>query len=99
VADVELTGIFMTSGVNDAGEGFVTVAAHGAGGVVLLGQLDPAAVRQHALAYLESAEAAEQDAAVLRCTRKLDLPDNLAGAIIHELRSSRGGDDAHGCIT
>jgi hypothetical protein len=93
VADIHLEGIFMTSGVNESGEGFVHVAAHGAGGVILLGQLSPAEIRQHALAYLEVAEAAEQDAAVLRLIRKLELPEQLAGAIIHELREGREGND------
>jgi len=88
----ELEGIFVTSGVNEAGVGFLTVAAHGSGGTILLGQLDPVQVRQMALDWLEAAEAAEQDAAVLRCVRKLDLPDVLAGAIITELRETRPND-------
>lgn len=88
-----LTNIFMTSGVNEEGNGFVTIAAHGLihekDGIVLIGQLDPEEVRNHALAYLEAAEAAEQDAAVLRLIRKLDLPEEMAGLIITELRESR----------
>jgi hypothetical protein len=84
-----LSGIFMTSGVNEEGVGFITVAAHGEHGTILLGQLTSNEVRQHALAYIESAEAADQDAAVWRCIRKLGLPDELAAAIIHELRESR----------
>jgi hypothetical protein len=75
--------------VNGRGEGFCTVAAHSEGGQILVGQLDPKEVRAMALAWLESAEAAEQDAAALRCIRKLELPDELAGAIIAELRDSR----------
>ena len=85
----DLAGIYMTSGVNERGEGFVTVAAHGSTGTILAGQLSPDEVRAHALGYLETAEAADQDAAVLRCIRKLELPEELAGAIITELRSSR----------
>ena len=93
MSEIELTSIVMTSGVNERGEGFVTVAAHGAGGIILLGQLPPAEVRAHALAYMEAAEAAEQDAATLRCIRKLELPDQLAGLVITELRASREDTD------
>ncbi len=88
----DLAGIYMTSGVNESGEAFVTVAAHSTDGSIVVGQLDPAAVRRHALAYLEAAEAAEQDAAVLRVIRKLDLPDGLAGLVITELREGRGAE-------
>lgn len=85
----DLSNIFMTSGVNDKGEGFVTIAAHGSNGTILTGQLSPDEVRKHAVDYLEAAEAADQDAAVLRIIRKLGLPEELAGAIITELRESR----------
>jgi hypothetical protein len=86
----DLEGIYVTSGVNDDGDGFCTVAAHSReGGVILLGQLGPTEVRTMALAWLEAAEAAEQDAAVLRCIRKLELPDAVAGVVIRELRESR----------
>jgi hypothetical protein len=84
-----LAGVFVTSGVNEAGAGFLTVAAHGTDGTIMVGQLAPAEVRAMALAWLESAEAAEQDAAVLRVIRHLDLPDGFAGAVITELRNSR----------
>jgi hypothetical protein len=89
MSDSTLTAINMTSGVNERGEGFVTVAAHGASGTILVGQQSPPEVRAHALALLEAAEAAEQDAAVLRVIRALELPDELAGAVITELRESR----------
>lgn len=89
----ELESIYITSGVNERGEGFLNVAAHSGDGVILLGQLDPATVRRMAMDWLEAAEAAEQDAAVLRLIRKLDLPERLAGAIITELRESRDPGD------
>jgi hypothetical protein len=84
-----LSNIFMTSGVNEKGEGFITIAAHGDDGTILIGQMSPDEVRKHALAYLESAEAADQDAAVLRIIQKLELPEQLAGMIIGELRENR----------
>lgn len=84
-----LTNIFMTSGVNEKGEGFVTIAAHGDDGTILVGQLDPEEIRKHAMGYLEAAEAADQDAAVLRVIRNLELPEELAGMVITELRNSR----------
>lgn len=86
---ITLTNVFITSGVNSAGEGFCTVAAHGDDGTILLGQLSPSEVRGMALAWLEAGEAADQDAAVLRVIRKLELPDELAGHVITELRASR----------
>jgi hypothetical protein len=88
--DIELANIFLTSGVNEEGEGFVHIAAHSSeGGIILIGQLTPQAMREHGMACVEAAEAAEQDAAVLRTIRKLQLPDQLAGAIISELRDTR----------
>jgi hypothetical protein len=90
----ELESIFVTSGVTTEGKPFCTVAAHGDGGVILLGQLDPATVRSMALQWIESAEAAEQDAAVLRVCHKLELPIELAGAVVTELHAMRGEDDA-----
>jgi hypothetical protein len=89
MAKDDLAGINMTNGVNEKGEPFVTIAVSNQDGDIWLGQLSPDEVRNHALAYLAVAEAAEQDAAVLRCIRKLELPDDLAGAIVIELRNSR----------
>lgn len=85
----DLKSIDVRSGVNEAGTGFLTVVATAGDGRMLLGQLDPATVRRMAMDWLEAAEAAEQDAAVLRCIRKLELPDELAGRIVVELRDSR----------
>jgi len=85
----DLVSIDVRSGVNEAGEGFLTVVATAGNGRMILGQLDPATMRRMAMHWLESAEAAEQDAAVLRCIRKLELPEELAGAIVTELRNSR----------
>ena len=87
----DLANIYMTCGVNEKGEAFITVAAHGDKGTILVGQLDPEAVRQHGLAYLAVAEAAEQDAATLRVIQQMGIPeaDLLAGMIVAELRNSR----------
>ena len=87
--DTDLVGITVTNGVNERGEPFVTIAATGRGGTILIGQASPDELREHALSYLGAAEAAEQDAATLRTIRKLELPDELAGRIIAELRDSR----------
>lgn len=90
----DLVSIDVRSGVNERGEGFCTIVATTGDGRMILGQLDPTTVRRMAMDWLESAEAAEQDAAVLRCVRKLELPDELAGAVVAELRNSRAdGDD------
>ena len=85
----DLVSIDIRSGVNESGNGFLTIVATTGDGRMILGQLDPATVRRMAMDWLESAEAAEQDAAVLRCIRKLELPEELAGAIVTELRNSR----------
>ena len=88
----DLASVTVTSGVNDRGEPFLTVTATTEGGRFIVGQVDPATARQQAMAFLGAAEAAEQDAAVLRVIRKLELPDELAGAVVIELRNSRTDD-------
>jgi hypothetical protein len=93
VAADDLASINVTNGVNEQGEPFLTITAVTEGGRFVAGQLDPDEVRKMALAWLAAAEAAEQDAAVLRCIRKLELPDQLAGAIMIELRNSRSDDE------
>ena len=85
----DLAAIDVRDGVNENGEGFLTIIARSTTNRVIMGQLDPTEARAMALAWLESAEACEQDAAVLRCIRKLDLPDELAAAIATELRNGR----------
>lgn len=85
----DLASIDLRCGVNEAGEGFITVVVSTTKGRIILGQLDPTTTRTMALQWLEVAEAAEQDAAVLRTLRKLDLPDELAGLVVTELRNSR----------
>lgn len=87
----ELSSIDIQSGVNEKGEGFLTIIAHAEKGKMFVGQMYPKQVRDMAMAWLESAEAAEQDAATLRVVRKLELPDQIAGMIITELRNSREG--------
>lgn len=85
----DLASISIESGVNDAGEPFCHVFAHGADHSILAGQMTPDEVRGLARDWFATAEAAEQDAAVLRTLRKLELPDGLAHHIIVELRNSR----------
>lgn len=85
----DLTNIEVRNGVNEDGEGFVTIVATSDDGTIWLGQLTPTEVRRMAMDWLEVAEAAEQDAAVVRVVRKLKLPDELAGAVVVELRNSR----------
>lgn len=87
---MDLAHINIENGVNEQGQPFLSVTAISTKGEMMLGQLSPDEVRNHALAYLEAAEAAEQDAAVLRVVRNLGLPDEMAGAVIIELRNSRG---------
>jgi hypothetical protein len=88
-AVTDLTNIYLTSGVNEAAEPFVTVSAHGSNGTILVGQMTPAEVRAHALGYLEVAEAADQDAAVLAVVRDLGVDEAMAALIVNELRKRR----------
>lgn len=87
---IDLVSIDVRSGVNERGEGFCTIVAHGTNRTIMLGQLSPGEVRKMAMDWIEAAEAAEQDAATFRAIRKLELPDELAAVIVTELRESRG---------
>src|SRR5262245_56485879 len=86
---ITLEHIEVVSGVNHKGEGFCTVSAVGDDRTLMVGQLPPQAVRYMALQWLESAEAAEQDAAVFRVLQRLELPSELAAMVITELREGR----------
>lgn len=90
MAKDDLQHIEIRSGVNNKLEGFCTIVVTTEGNRMLLGQLEPDVVRGMAMEWMSAAEAADQDAAVLRCIRKLELPDELAGAIVTELRETRG---------
>jgi len=85
----DLESIDMVSGVNEQGEGFVHVFARADGDVVAMGQLTPKQMRDHGMDAIQAAEAAEQDAAVLRTLRRLELPDDLAAHVVAELRATR----------
>lgn len=95
----DLDSIDFESGVAEDGRGFVKIRAagtHDGRAVVLLGQLDPSEVEAHALAYMQAAEAARQDAAVLRTLRRVlggspaaQYADMVAGEVIVELRKGR----------
>lgn len=84
-----VTNIEIRSGVNADHQGFLTVVVTTDDGRLLLGQFDPATARDMAMGWIAAAEAAEQDAAAVRCFRKLGLPDELAAMVITELRKSR----------
>lgn len=70
--------------------GFVTIRAIAADGSIMMGQLDPATLRQQALQFLEAAEAAEQDAIVFTMlTRDMGLPVEGAGQFVAMMRKER----------
>lgn len=78
--------IEIRSGVNQHGEPFCTVVInHGD----MLAQLTPNEVRQMALGWLESAEAAESDAAVYAALRTADMDPRAIGQFIADLRNLR----------
>jgi hypothetical protein len=74
----------MESGVNRQLNGFVTVR-WGAE----VGQLSPDEARQHGLAMLQVAEAAEADAALLRSLREIDADEEMGFALLRLIRDGR----------
>lgn len=76
-------------GVTEHGVPFCKFRVTATDGTIVLGQLSPADLRARGIGDLECAEAAEQDAAVWRVIRKLELPEQIAGLVIRELRESR----------
>ena len=87
----ELDHIEMTSGVSlFTGEPYVQIVATIDGKPAGHGQLSPAEVRAHAMAYLEAAEAAEQDANFYKLMKeKLELDDAVIGHLLSDLRAMR----------
>ena len=89
---IDLVHVETRSGVNHEGRPFVTVTATGtaeSGGLIMVGQLDPETARTMALGYLESAEAAEHDAALFRVLREIGLDDPTIGGVIGRIRDER----------
>ena len=92
-----LTEVEVESGVNDAGEGFITLRAKGTmkgEPILLVGQLEPNRLRTQAMHFLEAAEAADTDAALFGFIREME-PDHdealkKAAGFIEALRNYRG---------
>lgn len=85
-----LVSIETESGVTEEGKAFCSIRCLGEDlQTSVIGQLPPDILRQMAMQFLESAEAADQDAATWRVMKKLDLPEAVAGMVITELRSNR----------
>jgi hypothetical protein len=86
-----LSYIEISSGVSEQTRlGFCHVTAHGSDGSRFDGQLDPAEVRAMALGWLEAAEAADHDAAVLaELIERVELDDINARAFVMGLRDRR----------
>ena len=87
----ELNDIEMTSGVSMfTGEPFVQIVVTIDGKPAGRGQLSPAETRAHAMAYLEVAEAADQDANFYKLMKeKLELDDKVIGHLLSDLRAMR----------
>lgn len=89
---IQLAQVFISSGVNIEGDPFCHVECHGAD-VELHGQLAPDEVRQMALAWLQAAEAAEQDAIVYGIlTQSVDMDPADAAQFIFQMRQARGNE-------
>ena len=84
----------MNSGVSMfTGEPFVEVTVMLDGHTHAIGQLSPDETRQHGLAYLAAAEAAEQDALVFKVlTEGVGLDKEHAGAFVLRMREERGSE-------
>ncbi len=89
----DLNSIDMESGVSlFTGEPFVQIVVVADGAPVARGQLPPAEVRRHALAYLEAAEAAETDALVWHMLREeVGMSEEAVGTFLTALRARRAG--------
>jgi hypothetical protein len=88
----DLAHINMTSGVSVfTGEPFVEVVATDESGNRMRGQLTPADVRAHAMAYLEAAEAAETDAFIVTWLKEtVGLEEQQALRALAAFREMRG---------
>ena len=78
----------MESGVNRQLKGFVTIR-WGAE----VGQLSPDIARRHALSMLETAEAAESDAAVLRALKAEGFDEDTGFGLLRMIREHRSHTD------
>jgi hypothetical protein len=90
-----LVRIEVQSGTADDGEnnfrGFVTVTARDEGGGTMKGQLSSDDLRAMAMQFLESAEAAEQDALVFKVlVNEVDIPASTAAYVVRAMRKERG---------
>lgn len=82
----DLKDIFITSGVNERFEGFLTVSINGGD---LLGQLSPKQVRAMALQWLEAAEAAESDSLIFKVGKSFGIETELCAALVAKMREFR----------
>jgi hypothetical protein len=87
----QLVSIDLVSGVNEKGEGFVTISAVSDTKILLVGQLPPNIVRDLGKQCFEAAEAAEVDAILYRLLQdKFGLELHVIGAFITDIRNARG---------
>lgn len=90
----DLAAIEVESGVTESAAPFCRVRCVADNGeTILLGQLPPEVLRTQAMQFLAVAEAAEQEAAVFRLMRDLELPEELAAQIVRNIRDNRSGGD------
>lgn len=85
----DLASIEVVSGVNDAGDGFVTVTAIDKNRGMMLGQLPPETMRELGMHFLQVAEAAETDAIVYRLLERIGLEKEIIGAFVNDMRNAR----------
>lgn len=88
----ELRSIDVVSGVNESGEGFVTITATDQKRNLMVGQLPPDTVRELAMNFLACAEASETDAIVYRLLRdKFGLEMPAVQMFVLDMRNAREG--------
>jgi hypothetical protein len=86
----DLESIFLTSGVNEEGKGFITITATSKDKEQFFGQVDPETCRSLGRQYFEVAEAAETDSMLYKLLQGkvgLDLP--TVAAVITDMRNMR----------
>lgn len=96
---LQMSSFAINSGISAmTGAGFVTIEAISKEEeVIVMGQFTPAELRDHALACMEAAEAAESDAIVLKLlTTEVEMSVADAAVFIQAIRDLRGPRPARG---
>lgn len=99
----ELAGLEVISGTSGfTGQPFITVRAVAADGTIMFGQLDTATCERQGVIFLQVAEAARHDAALVAMLTDAGMNDQQVGALLLDWRQrcealgTDPGDDSKG---